>query len=192
MLKFIVVPGLSKIRRLQSNIFRLRSPAGAYGPAPLSMTATPVGHAVGYLAAVIDWFTRQVLSWGLSITLETDFCIEAVEEGLARHGKPDIFNTDQRSQFTSIAFTQFLKIVKIAISMDGRGPWRDNIFVERLWRTVKYVEVYLHAHSTVPETRATIGKYLIFYTTKRPHSLLDRQTPDQAYFAPLQAIPASA
>jgi putative transposase len=128
----------------------------------------------------------------LSITLEADFCVEAVEEALARHGKLDIFNTDQGSQFTSIAFTQELKDAKIAISMDGRGAWRDNVFVERLWRTIKYEEVYLHAYCDVPKARAAIGKYLTFYNTKRPHSSLDRKTPDQAYFKALQPIPAAA
>ncbi len=110
----------------------------------------------------------------------------------ARYGKPDIFNTDQGSQFTSIAFTQVLKDAEIAISMDGRGAWRDTIFVERLWRTTKYEEVYLYAHNTVPEARAAIGKYLIFYNTKRPHSSLDGQTPDQAYFNAQSPISVAA
>jgi putative transposase len=145
-----------------------------------------------YLAAVVDWFSRRVLSWRLSITLEADFCIEAVEEALARHGKPDIFNTDQGSQFTSQAFTQVLKDAGIAISMDGKGAWRDNVFVERLWRTIKYEEVYLLAYGNVPEARAALGRYLAFYNTKRPHSSLDRQTPDQAYFNALQPIPVAA
>ena len=121
-----------------------------------------------------------------------DFCIAAVEEALARHGPPDIFNTDQGSQFTSIGFTQVLKDAKIAISMDGRGAWRDNVFVEKLWRTIKYEEVYLHAYSDVPEARAAIGKYLTFYNTKRSHSSLDQQTPDQAYFNVLPLIPVAA
>ncbi len=158
----------------------------------MDITYIPMARGFVYLAAVIDWFTRRVLSWRLSITLETDFCIEAVEEALARHGKPDIFNTDQGSQFTSIAFTQVLKDAEIAISMDGRGAWRDNVFVERLWRTIKYEEVYLHAYSNVPEARAAIGKYLIFYNTKRPHSSLDGQTPDQVYFNVQQPVPSAA
>jgi putative transposase len=158
----------------------------------MDITYIPMARGFVYLAAVIDWFTRRVLSWRLSITLEADFCIEAVEEALARHGKPNIFNTDQGSQFTSIAFTQVLKDAKIAISMDGRGAWRDNVFVERLWRTIKYEEVYLHAYRDVPEARAAIGKYLIFYNTKRPYSSLDRQTPDQAYFNWLPPIPVAA
>jgi putative transposase len=145
-----------------------------------------------YLIAVVDWFSRRVLSWRLSITLETDFCIEAVEEALARHGKPEIFNTDQGSQFTSEAFTKVLIDAGVAISMDGKGAWRDNVFVERLWRTIKYEEVYLHAYDSVPEARASINRYLSFYNSKRPHSSLDRQTPDEAYFNTPQPIPAAA
>ena len=113
--------------------------------------------------------------------MEAAFCIEAVEEALARHGRPEIFNTDQGSQFTSIDFTAVLKRSQIAISMDGKGAWRDNVFVERLWRSIKYEEVYLHADKTVSEARAGIGRYLNFYNTTRPHSSLDRRTPDQAY-----------
>ena len=158
----------------------------------MDITYIPMALGFVYLAAVIDWFTRRVLSWRLSITLETDFCIATVEEALARHGRPDIFNTDQGSQFTSIAFTQVLKDAKIAISMDGRGAWRDNVFVERLWRTIKYEEVYLHAYSNVPEARAAIRKYLTFYNTKRPHSSLDGRTPNQAYFNALSPIPVAA
>ena len=121
-----------------------------------------------------------------------NFCIEGVEKALVRHGKPDIFNTDQGSQFTSIAFTQVLKDAKIAISMDGKNAWRDNVFVKRLWRTIKYEKIYLHAYSNVPKARAVIGKYLNFYNTKRPHSSLDGQTPDQAYFNALSPIPVAA
>jgi len=156
------------------------------------ITYIPMARGFVYLVAVVDWFSRRVLSWRLSITLEVDFCIEALEEALAQHGKPDIFNTDQGSQFTSQAFTQILKDAKIAISMDGKGAWRDNVFVERLWRTIKYEEVYLHAYQNVPEARAAIGKYLGFYNTKRPHSSLDRQTPDQVYFNTTQSIPVAA
>ena len=114
--------------------------------------------------------------------MEADFCIEAVEEALACYGKPDIFNTDQGSQFTSIDFTTVLEKAEIAISMDGKGSWRDNVFVERLWRSIKYEVVYLHAYKTVSEARAGFGRYLTFYNTRRPNSSLDRQTPDQAYF----------
>ena len=135
-----------------------------------------------YLAAVVDWFSRKVLAWRLSITMDTAFCIEAVEDAMARFGKPEIFNTDQGSQFTSQAFTGVLTDNGIAISMDGKGAWRDNVFVERLWRTIKYEEVYLHAYGTVREARAAIGRYLSFYNGRRPHSSLDRKTPDQAYF----------
>lgn len=145
-----------------------------------------------YLCAVVDWFSRRVLSWRLSITLETAFCIEAVEEALARHGKPDIFNTDQGLQFTSIDFTAMLKKAEIAISMDGKGAWWDNVFVERLWRSIKYEEAYLHAYKTVPEARAGISRYPAFYNARRPHSSLDRQTPDQAYFNALTPILAAA
>jgi putative transposase len=158
----------------------------------MDITYIPMARGFVYLAAVVDWFSRKVLSWRLSITLETSFCIEAVNEALARHGKPDIFNTDQGSQFTSIDFIKVLKDANIAISMDGKGAWRDNVFVERLWRTIKYEEVYLHAYRDVPEARAAIGKYLGFYNTKRPHSSLDGQTPDQAYFNALTPIPAAA
>jgi len=135
-----------------------------------------------YLTAVLDWFSRRVLSWRVSITLEVEFCLDAVEEALARHGRPEIFNTDQGSQFTSAAFTGLLLGRDIAVSMDGRGAWRDNVFVERLWRSVKYEEVYLRAYDSVGEARASIGRYLEFYNRKRPHSSLDARTPDQAYF----------
>jgi len=148
----------------------------------MDITYIPMARGFVYLAAVVDWFTRRVLSWRLSITLEVNFCIEAVEEAMAKYGTPEIFNTDQGSQFTSIAFITMLKSAGIAISMDGRGSWRDNVFVERLWRTIKYEEVYLHAYRNVPEARAAIGKYLAFYNMIRPHSSLDGQTPDQVYF----------
>ena len=122
-----------------------------------------------------------------------DFLIlEAVEEALARYGKPDIFNTDQGSQFTSVDFTAVLKKAEIAISMDGKGAWRDNVFVERLWRSIKYEEVYLSAYKSVPEARAAIGRYLSFYNTRRPHSSLDRQTPDRAYFNALTPMMVAA
>ena len=133
-----------------------------------------------YLAAVLDRVSRRVLSWRVSITLEADFCIAAVEEALARHGKPEIFNTDQGSQFTSTEFTKVLIGREIKISMDGKGAWRDNVFVERLWRTIKYEEVYLRAYASVSEARASIGRYLGFYNSRRPHSSLDVKTPDQA------------
>jgi putative transposase len=146
------------------------------------ITYIPMSRGFVYLTAVMDWFTRRVLAWRLSITMEADFCIEAVEEALAMNGKPEIFNTDQGSQFTSLPFTGLLLNHGIAISMDGRGAWRDNVFVERLWRSVKYEEVYLRAYDSVAEARASIGRYLAFYNGRRPHSSLDAQTPDQAYF----------
>jgi putative transposase len=122
---------------------------------------------------VVDWFSRRVLAWRLSITLEAALCIEALEEALARYGCPEIFNADQGSQFTSHDFTSVLLKNEIAISMDGKGAWRDNVFVELLWRSIKYEEVYLRAYDTVAEARASIGRYLIFYNGRRPHSSLD-------------------
>jgi putative transposase len=148
----------------------------------MDITYIPMARGFVYLAAVVDWFTRRVLAWRLSITMEVDFCLEAVEEALAEYGRPEIFNTDQGAQFTSAAFTGLLLENKIAISMDGRGSWRDNVFVERLWRSVKYEEVYLRAYDSVGEARISLGKYLIFYNALRPHSSLDARTPDQAYF----------
>lgn len=159
----------------------------------MDISYIPMARGFVYLAAVVDWYSRKVLAWRLSITLEADFCLEAVEEALARHGKPEIFNTDQGSQFTSTDFTDLLLKHKIAISMDGKGAWRDNVFVERLWRTIKYEEVYLRAYNNVPEARASLGRYIDgFYNTKRPHSRLDGQTPDEAYFKSLPAIPQAA
>jgi putative transposase len=153
----------------------------------MDISYIPMARGFVYLAAVIDWHTRRVLAWRVSITMEVDFCLEAVEEAMARHGKPEIFNTDQGSQFTSTAFTGLLADNGIRISMDGKGAWRDNVFVERLWRSVKYEEVYLRAYDSVAEARASIGRYLDFYNRKRPHSSLGARTPDQAYFnhAPL-------
>jgi putative transposase len=151
----------------------------------MDLTYVPMARGFVYLAAVVDWSSRRVLAWRLSITMEVAFCVEALEEALARYGRPEIFNTDQGSQFTSLAFTEVLTKAKVAISMDGKGSWRDNVFVERLWRTIKYEEVYLRAYDTVSQARASIGRYLAFYNGQRPHSALDRQTPDQAYFTRL-------
>ena len=150
----------------------------------MDITYIPMARGFIYLAAVLDWFTRRVLAWRVSITLEADFCVEAVEEALARHGTPEIFNTDQGSQFTSTDFIKVLAAREIKISMDGKGAWRDNVFVERLWRTIKYEEVYLRAYASVSEARAGISRYLTFYNSRRPHSSLDGKTPDQAYFNP--------
>ena len=148
----------------------------------MDITYIPMARGFVYLAVVLDWFSRRVLSWRVSITMEAAFCVETLEDALARHGKPDIFNTDQGSQFTGAAFTGALTDNGIAISMDGNGAWRDNVFVERLWRSVKYEEVYLRAYDSVSEARASIGRYLDFYNGRRPHSSLDGVTPDQAYF----------
>ena len=151
----------------------------------MDITYIPMARGFVYLAAVVDWFSHRVLAWRLSITMEAAFCVEALEEALAGYGRPEIFNTDQGAQFTSLAFTEVLTKAGIAISMDGRGSWRDNVFVERLWRTVKYEEVYLRAYDSVSDARILIGRYLTFYNGRRPHSSLDRQTPNQAYFTRL-------
>jgi putative transposase len=157
----------------------------------MDITYIPMARGFVYLAAVVNWFSRRVLSHRVSIVLgldprmEADFCVEALEEALAKRGRPEIFNTDQGSQFTSEAFIGVLFADKIAISMDGKGAWRDNVFVERIWKSVKYEEVYLRAYDSVGEARASIGRYLDFYNRRRPHSSLDRRTPDEAYFDPL-------
>ena len=151
----------------------------------MDITYIPMARGFVYLAVVLDWFSRRVLSWRVSITMEAAFCVATLEDAMARHGKPNIFNTDQGSQFTGAAFTDVLIKNGIAISMDGKGAWRDNVFVERLWRSVKYEEVYLKAYDSVREARASIGRYLDFYNRRRPHSSLDDATPDQAYFTPL-------
>jgi putative transposase len=148
----------------------------------MDITYIPMARGFIYLAAVVDWFSRRVLSWRLSITMDVSFCIEALEEAHSTNEKPEIFNTDQGRQFTSEAFTGQLKKNGIAISMDGRGRWRDNVFVERVWKSIKYEEVYLHAYETVHEARTLIGRYLEFYNSIRPHSSLGAFTPDQVYF----------
>jgi putative transposase len=149
------------------------------------ITYIPMARGFVYLATVMDWFARRILAWRLSNTMEASFCIDAVEEALAKHGCPQIFNTDQGSQFTSAEFTSVLIDNAISISMDGKGAWRDNVFVERFWRTIKYEEVYLHAYEGVGEARQSIGRYIAFYNARRPHVALDGRTPDQAYFDPL-------
>ena len=157
----------------------------------MDITYIPMACGFVYLAAVMDWFSRRVLAWRVSITMETDFCLDAVDEALVRHGRPEIFNTDQGSQFTSTAFTGLLLENAIRISMDGRGSWRDNVFVERLWRSVKYEEVYLRAYDSVTEARNSLGSYLGFYNRKRPHSSLDGRTPDHVYFGGLAMAEAA-
>ena len=146
------------------------------------LTYIPMARGFVYLVAVVDWFSRRVLSHRVSITMDADFCVEALQEALAKYGKPEIFNSDQGSQFTSEAFTDVLKAHEIDISMDGKGAWRDNVFVERIWKSVKYEEVYLHAYDSVGQARTSLGRYLDFYNSRRPHSSLDRRTPDEAYF----------
>ncbi|MCP3462001.1 MULTISPECIES: IS3 family transposase [unclassified Bradyrhizobium] len=157
----------------------------------MDISYIPMRRGFVYLAAVVDVFSRRVLVHRVSITMETIFCVEALQEALAKHGRPEIFNTDQGSQFTSLDFTGVLLDANIAISMDGKGAWRDNVFVERLWRTVKYEEVYLRAYDSVLEARASISKYLAFYNRGRPHSSLDERTPDEAYFGAQTMVTAA-
>ncbi len=145
------------------------------------ITYIPMQRGFVYLCALLDWASRRVLAWRLSNTLTTDFCIEAVREAITRYGRPEIFNTDQGCQFTSQEFTGLLNAQGIQISMDGRGCWRDNVVVERLWRSLKYEEVYLHAYETVGAAHEGIARYLTFYNQQRPHRALDGKTPDQVY-----------
>ena len=142
----------------------------------------PMRRGFLYLVAIMDWYSRKVLSWRLSNTLDTDFCVAALEEALARYCKPDIFNTDQGSQFTSLEFTQALKDAGVKISMDGKGRWMDNVMIERLWRSLKYECVYLHAFETGSEAKKGIEKWICRYNEERPHSSLDDRTPYEAYY----------
>jgi len=158
----------------------------------MDITYIPMARGFVYLVAVVDWFSRKVLAWRLSVTLETGPCLEALNEALDRFGKPEIMNTDQGSQFTSINFIEALKGAKIQISMDGKGAWRDNVFVERLWRTIKYEEVYLRAYDSVSAARESLRRYINFYNTRRPHSSLDGCTPDLAYRKTLRPVPIVA
>ena len=155
----------------------------------MDITYIPMAKGFVYLAVVLDWFSRRVLSWRVSITMEASFCVETLKEALARHGKPEIFNTDQGSQFTGAAFTGVLAANEIKISMDGKGAWRDNVFIERLWRSVKYEEVYLRAYDSVSDARQSIRRYLDLYNRRRPHSSLDGMTPDQAYYGHQSSLP---
>jgi putative transposase len=155
------------------------------------ITYIPMARGFVYLFAVIDWFSRKILAWRISNSLTADFCVEAVEEAIARYGRPEIFNTDQGSQFTGSDFITLLKAHRIAISMDGRGAWRDNVFVERLWKSIKYEEVYLHAYDSVSAAKAGIARYVAFYNTRRPHTALDRKTPDHVYFKSLPLAAAA-
>ena len=158
----------------------------------MDMTYIPLARGFVYLTAVLDWHSRRVLAHRVSITLEADFCVEALNEAIVRFGPPEIMNTDQGSQFTSAEFTDELKRNGIAISMDGRGQWRDNVFVERLWKSVKYEEVYLKAYESVSAAREHIGRYFAFYNARRPHRAHEGQTPDTIYFGTLPQLHAAA
>jgi putative transposase len=154
------------------------------------ITYIPMARGFAYLVAIIDWHSRMVLSWRLSNTLDTSFCVDALEEALRRWGTPEIFNTDQGAQFTATAFTDVLKAHAIQISMDGKGRCLDNVFVERLWRTVKYEEVYLHAYDDLVEARAHLRRYFGFYNDERPHQAHGGCPPSAAYYSSLAALHA--
>jgi putative transposase len=156
------------------------------------ITYIPMAHGWVYLCAIVDWASRRVLAHRVSISMEADFCVEALQEALLKYGPPDIFNSDQGSQFSSEAFTAPLLALGVQISMDGRGAWRDNVFVERLWRTIKYEEVYLHAYETVADAKTALASYIEFYNSARPHSSLDKKTPDEFYFAAPTQLRAAA
>lgn len=148
----------------------------------MDTTYIPMRQGFVYLTAVLDWASRRVLAWRMSNSLAADACVEALEEAIHRYGAPQIMNTDQGSQFTSSAFIGVLESCGIRISMDGKGCWRDNVFVERLWKSIKYEEVYLHAYASFTDAKAGISRYLGFYNSHRPHQALDGQTPDTLYF----------
>jgi len=150
----------------------------------LDITYIPMAKGFVYFVGVMDWATRKILSWKLSNTLTADFCVEALEDAIGRFGAPAIVNTDQGSQFTSSDFVECVRRHGIALSMDGKGAWKDNVFIERFWRTLKY-EVYLRAYETVSAARQSIAKYLAFYNARRPHTANDDLTPDAAYFGAL-------
>jgi putative transposase len=158
----------------------------------MDITYVPMARGFVYLCAVLDWHSRRVLAHRLSITMEADFCVEALEEAIAKYGAPDIMNTDQGSQFTGAQFIGKLVEHGIAISMDGRGQWRDNVFVERLWKSVKYEDIYLKAYDSVGAARAGIAAYFDFYNTRRPHRAHEGRTPDEVYFASLGALKEAA
>jgi len=151
------------------------------------VTYIPMARGFVYLVAIMDWYSRKVLSWRLSNTLDAEFCVAALREALVRYGRPEIFNTDQGSQFTSEDFTNVLKEVDIKISMDGKGRWTDNVFIERLWRSLKYEEVYLTAYDTIPQAREGIRRWMTFYNQRRKHQALDRRTPDNVYYTNMEA-----
>jgi len=157
----------------------------------MDITYLPMRHGFLYLAAVLDWATRRVLAWRLSNSMTTDFCLDALEAAIHDCGLPTILNTDQGSQFTGTAFVGLVQAHGIQLSMDGKGAWRDNLFVERLWKSVKYEEVYLHAYDTVAEAQRSLAAYFTFYNQGRPHTALDGQTPDMVYFALLPQLEAA-
>jgi putative transposase len=146
------------------------------------ITYLPMAKGFAYLVAILDLYSRKVLSFRVSNSMSTDFCVEALAEALARYGAPEIFNTDQGSQFTDDDFTAPLLEKGVRVSMDGKGRWVDNVFVERLWRSVKYEDIYLHAYETVREVRAALTSYFSFYNADRPHQSLEYRTPDEMYF----------
>jgi putative transposase len=146
------------------------------------ITYIPMARGFCYLVAIMDWASRMVLSWRLSNTLDCAFCTDALEEAIEKYGSPDIFNTDQGSQFTSEAFTQILRSNNISISMDGKGRWMDNVFIERLWKSVKYEDIYLKAYSSMAEVKNGLARYFKFYNEKRWHNIFDRKTPAMVYF----------
>jgi len=158
----------------------------------MDITYIPMARGFVYLCAVVDWASRRILAHRVSITMDTGFCLEALAEACERYGTPEIVNTDQGSQFTSLAFVDAVQSRGITLSMDGKGSWRDNVFVERVWRSVKYEEVYLRAYATVSEARQGIERYIQFYNSRRPHSKLDRRTPDAFYYASLSSLRAAA
>ncbi|WP_419188655.1 IS3 family transposase [Burkholderia cepacia] len=158
----------------------------------LDTTYIPMARGFVYLTAVVDWASRKILAHRVAITLEATHAVEALEEAFSRYGLPDIVNTDQGSQFTAGAFTEAVLGRGVRLSMDGKGAWRDNVFVERVWRSIKYEEIYLRAYESVSHARRSIGDYIELYNRKRPHSSLADQTPDEAYFATLPAIKSAA
>ena len=158
----------------------------------MDITYVPMARAGVYLVAVLDWFSRRILAWRLSLTLETGPCVETLRDALAGHGTPELMNTEQGSHFTSVAFLTVLQDAQSAISMDGKGAWRDHVVVERFWRTIKYEEVYLRTYRSVSEARRGLSRYLAFYNRSRPQSSLGGQTPDQVSCNPPTPIPAAA
>jgi putative transposase len=179
----------TSVRHPQNKIYPylLRSKTVTHSNQVWAMDITYVRMHKGwlYLCAVVDWYSRKVLAWRLSNTMDAQFCVDAVQAAIARWGTPAIFNTDQGSQFTCDAFTGLLQHHGIRISMDGKGAWRDNVFVERLWRSIKYEEIYLKAYDCVRAARSGITQYLQFYNSQRPHQAHSQATPDEAYFAAL-------